>query len=802
MFDQLINKSMMKKNINIPNDQQTIKPQSTWGLDPQVILALFVKYWYWFLISIFLGLFLGRFYIAHTMPVFQTSVTILINEAEERPIVDNTALLQGLGLPGGMKNLENQMMILKSRDLTEKTLENLAFEVDFYYKTLRNNLPTYPDQPVKIVMLSGNPLPRDIEFALTLLEGKKFNLNSESDAFPLTQIASFGDTISTQAGSFIIECYNEDAFLKDKNRRIYFTYYSTSRLVNYYSNRLNVELLSREGSILRVSLIGTNREKDADFLNKHIEGFQAISLDKKNTEAARRIQFIDDQLIGISDSLSITENRLQQFRSSNRVMDLSAQGQSIIAQVTLLENEKARLSLEANYYDYLSEYLTNDAVGEIPIVPITMGINDAGLTRLVEELAELQGQLATRGAGEMNPLQRNLEQRVTTAKAALRETLNGLRRANSLARSENQQQINRANAQASALPVTERQLLGIERKFKLNDELFTYLLETRAEQEMQKASNRSDSEVVDPADPRFSIRISPNPSKIKFVGIFAGFGIPFSIIFLFFLLNKRIKEDNLDQLTNLPVVGHIPKNTGSHNTVVFENPNSSITEAYRILRNRMQFLTKDAVSPVILVTSSMPGEGKSFTAINLASVYSLLGKKTVLIGFDLRKPKIHQYFNLANEKGISTWLIGKDRLLDIIQQTSYENLSIIASGPIPPNPSELLALEKTDQLIKLLKERFEYIVIDSAPIGIVSDTFHLTSYANACLLVVRVGFTLRDILERTLNEIFTSGTKGLSIVINDIRLDSKLFGYGEKYGYTSEKGRIRRHSPLKRKIYN
>ena len=203
-------------------------------------------------------------------------------------------------------------------------------------------------------------------------------------------------------------------------------------------------------------MFGTNPGKDVDFLNKHLEKYQRISLDRKNAEAERRIQFIDDQLIGISDSLLITENRLQQFRSSNRVMNLSAQGQAIIGQVTLLENERARLSLEADYYDYLADYLDKNDSGEIPIIPITMGINDPGLTRLVEELATLQGQLSTTGAGEMNPLQRNLAQRVRAAKDALRETLNGLRRANSLARSENQQQINKANVQIGRASCRER----------------------------------------------------------------------------------------------------------------------------------------------------------------------------------------------------------------------------------------------------------------------------------------------------------------------------------------------------------
>jgi len=197
----------------------------------------------------------------------------------------------------------------------------------------------------------------------------------------------------------------------------------------------------------------------------------------------------------------------------------------------------------------------------------------------------------------------------------------------------------------------------------------------------------------------------------------------------------------------------------------------------------------------------MPGDGKTFTAINLASVYSMLGKKTVLVGFDLRKPKIYQDFNLTNEKGVSTWLIGKDKILEIIQETSFENLSIITAGPIPPNPSELTALEKTGEFIKLLKEKYDYIIIDSSPIGIVSDTFHLASLSDACLLVARPGKTLRDLFWISLNEIRNRNITGVSMVLNDIQSKSKYYGYGEKYGYINGQENQKR-GLFKRKFLN
>lgn len=785
----------MNKNQEFVPMEMPVKNQTlSNGLDPLVILTLLKNNWLLLTIALFVSVLLARFYVNHTLPVFLTSTTLLINESGDRALVNNDDLLQGLGLPGGMRNLENQMFIILSKAVTEKALASLPFETEFYRKTVKNQLSLYPEVPIRIIFENRDALPKGVEFMFVYLGNEKFRIECESPVFPLQKQATFGEQIEWMGVNFRIEPRNLEWLNQNINSEVFFVNHSLNQLVNYFNSRLDVELISRGGSLIKISIAGTNRYRDADFLNKLAEVFQAISLDKKNTEALRRIQFIDDQLIGISDSLSVTESRLQQFRSANRIMDVSAQGQSIIAQATLLENERARLNLEANYYDYLADYLAKDVTGELPIVPITMGITDPGLTRLVTDLADLQGQLASRGAGEMNPLQNLLAQRVRSTKEALLETLNGLRRANSLARHENEVQINRTNTQASALPVTERQLLGIERKFRLNDELYTYLLQTRAEHQMQKASNVSDSEVVDPADPRFSIVIAPNPMKIYFVGVFAGVGLPFLLILLIFILNKKLKEDDIRMLVDLPIVGYIPKSTEKTNTLVFNLPNSSIAEAFRLLRSRMQFFIKETSSPVVLLSSSMPGEGKTFVAINLASAYSLLGKKTVLVGFDLRKPSIYNDFELSNEKGLSTWLIGQDTLDQVVLKTEFDNLWLLPAGPVPPNPSELTALDKTTELIHLLKERFDYIIIDSSPIGFISDTYHLAALSDACLLVVRPKVTLKKMLEGTLRDMVQNQIKGISIVVNDATIESKQYVYGDKFGYTYDKKRKKKLS--------
>lgn len=778
----------MSNDILLQSSPQKKNPPQENVIDLKKIIHLVVANWYYFIIALFLSISGAYIYNTYTIPTYRISATLLIDEGKKGNLLGDNQLLEGFGLGEGMKNLDNQIMVLTSRTLIGRTLDELPFEIEYYYRGLRSKASLYPDSPIKIIPEAVDSLPRDIEFIFEYLENNIFSLEAESEDFNDFYIqASFGEIIKTPGGSFRIEVTKGNWPKDYLGRKVYFIIHSRKNLVESYRQRMYVDKLFKNGTILNIGLDGTNRAMDVEFIDKLLEIFLNNSLDKKNQEAIRTIQFIDDQLIGISDSLVITENKLQRFRSKNKVMNLSAQGQIIINQAMTLENEKARLGIESNYYSYLAEYLAKDNVGEVPIAPATMGITDPGLTKLVADLAVLQSQFYSKSLGEKNPLQSQLAQRVNNTKEALRETLNGVIRANSLAINEITDQIRTINAQATALPETERQLLGIERKYKLNDALYTFLLEKRAGAQIQKASNFSDSEVIDPSEADV-FPIKPKKRLIYFFSLITGFGIP-----LLWLLiadsfnNKVINDEDILKITDIPIIGHIPHSQLKKNKVVFEEPGSPAAEAFRSLRSRMQFFTKEAISPIIVVSSTIPGEGKTFTAINLASVYSLIGKKTILVGFDLRKPKIFADFNLNNDHGVSTWLIGKDSLDDIIFNTPYENLSIIPAGPIPPNPSELIALPKTEELLRLLKEKYECIIIDSSPIGTVSDTFHLSALANTTILIVRQNLTLKELLEDTIKELKIIDIKSLSLVINDLDFNENRYNYSGRYGYITKK---------------
>jgi tyrosine-protein kinase Etk/Wzc len=775
------------------NDAQRKRPQQEEVIDLKKIFHLIINSWVYFVISIIVALLVAYIYIACYIPTYRVSATLLINDEKKLPSMGSDQLFEGFGLGSGTKNLDNQVMILSSRALIGRTLDELPFYTECYHRGLFNTITLYPNPSIRIVPEKVDSLPFNIEFVFKYLDNDKFSIDSKTkSSIVLHTKASFGETIKTPKGSFRIELSPGNLSYDYASQKIYFIFHSRNSLVDRYVKRLKVERESKTGTTLRISLEGTNKEMDIEFLNRLAEIFLNNSLDKKNQEAIRTVQFIDDQLIGISDSLVITENKLQSFRSKNRVMNLSAQGQVIIDQSMSLENQKARLGIEANYYDYLSEYLAKDNVGQVPITPATMGITDPGLTKLVADLAELQGQFYSKSLGEKNPLQSQLAQKVRNIKESLKEILNGVKRSNNLAMNEISDQIRTVNAQATALPVTERQLLGIERKYKLNDQLYTFLLEKRAGAQIQKASNMPDNEIIDTSNADM-VPVKPKKQIIYLIALMGGLSFPLFWILIIDIFNNKVKgDDDIKRIADIPIAGHIPHSLNKKNIIVFDEPDSRVAEAFRLLRSRMQFFTKEANSPIILITSTMPSEGKTFTAINLASAYSLIGKKTVIVGFDLRKPKIYNDFGIDNNHGISSWLIGNDSLEDIIKATHFENLSIISAGPIPPNPSELIASNKTEELLKLLKKKYEYIIIDSAPIGTVSDTFHISTFADTCILVVRPKTTLKYLLEDTIKELQSSDIKSLSVVMNDYGPEYNRLGYGGKYSYNYEKDKVKK----------
>jgi len=763
-----------------------VKTHSIFGtINPQKVLKLIMNRWYYFVAALVICTIGALYYMNHKLPSYAVTTTILVEE-EEDPMM-NENLLQGFALSGGVQNLDNQMYIIASFSLVKQAVEELPFEINVYKKGLASKVSYYPMSPIRIEA-GPEGLPYGVGFTFKYQGDETFRLADNTEN-KLDSIFTFGKLIRFGNKSFTIYPQPELADIYQTGDKIFIDFMDHERLANLYLSRMEVELAARDGSILELRLEGTNRIKDMVFLDKLAEVYIDDNLNKKNAEAERIIDFIEKQLGDVQDSLEITETELQEYRSRNQIMDISAQAQHILDQAVLLENEEAQLNLKREYYLYLDGYMAKEENDEAPISPSSMGIEDPLLATHMQELAGLQAEYFSAGVGERNPLQGQLELRIRNSKKSIRETLAGVIRANQLGIEENQRQLSRLNGEASNLPDKERQLLGFQRRFNLNNVLYNFLMEERANAQIQAASNTPDNVLVDPA--RASMQISPLWSVTLLFAFALAIGLPtLFLLFTNIFQNKVATEEDLDFVKNLPVIGHFPHSRLSYNTVVLTEPSSIIAESFRSLRTRLEFFTTDVACPMLVISSSMPGEGKSFTAINLASAYSLAGKKTLLVGLDLRKPTISENFEFNDDElGVSSYLIGKKKLDEVIFKTEYENLFVLPSGPIPPNPGELASSEKALKMFEALKKKFDYIIVDSAPVGVVSDIYPVAKMADSVLIIVRHNHTKKNVLSATLHEMQLHDLQSIGLLMNDIkaRSGSYRYAYKYKYGYSSAK---------------
>ncbi len=790
-------------------------------IDLSKYFYMFLGNWYWFVLAVMLSLSASWFVNRYAGKVYRVTASLLIEDESNATrgigssMFGGNDMMAGFGLYPGYYNLQNQILILKSQTLVSKTLHSLNFGVSYFSDELLGPQERFDEVPFIVLPDNGRSQPLGVTFTVELKsdgtiaidceqtgdEIRLYSFLTEKTAnapgdIELDRTVKFGETIEGEGYSFVIVRRTDDPDSEPAEGTWMFSFNSYDDLTGEWSRVLNLTTLDQEASIVSLEVETSCPAKAQMFINRHLEMYLQRTLDKKNQVATNTISFIDGQLTTIADSLDITEVNLQDYRRNNQVVDLSFQSQQLFEQTKELDNQKAQIKMKDDYFKYLIDYLAANRESGDLVSPSVIGIDDPLLNNLVLDLNRMADQkTAMAGSGaSRNPYMATLESQIRSAKARLEENTRNLLNNNNLAMRDVNTRLNSLMAEVRKLPQTERELLGIERKFKLNDNIYTFLLQRRAEAQIAKASNTADNEVIDPAK---VIRpyIKPKPVQNYAMGLLAGLAIPALVLIIISAFNNTVtSEDDIKRITDLPLAGHIIHSMKDYQTVVLDDPKSQVAETFRSLRTRLQFFTKDNPSPVILISSSMPAEGKTFASVNLASAYSLVGRKTVLVGFDLRKPKIYSDFKLNGDKGVSTYLIGQNTLDEIIQESGYDNLSVIVAGPVPPNPAELAGSAKTKELFTELKKRFDYIIIDSAPMGAVSDAFSLASVADVTIILVRHNRTIKHILGNTIADAKANGLTGMSLLLNDISRDQGVYGYsgryryGYRYGYRSGYG--------------
>lgn len=750
-------------------------------------ISLFISNWYWFAIALLIAISIAYGINRWSEKAYTVSATLLIKGDQSASLSD---IFPGSDVYRSQQNLKNEIGILKSLDLNLRVMKQLPDFFIVYTKVGKRGIAEtrmYKDCPFVVVFdsLEDQTIGRRID--IKIISDSKYVLRlNGSKAFQ--KELSFGERFKASGFNFVIYPRDANGFKFDPNdsNKYYISFISPESLANTYRSKLSVNPIEEDASLVQLTTSGFVPEQEADYLNKLMSIYLDYGLEYKNLTAAQTINFIEEQLGVISDSLKRAEKVLESFRLANRLIDISREGMMIQNKLEGIDGEKTKLLMQKNYFEYLKDYIDSKREDGDIVAPSVMGVTDQMLMGLVSQLTQFQQQkkqLAMNLYDSAEPL-KLLEKNIISVRQAISENVaDGLVNIENSIR-ETDRRLLAVEKEISKLPSTERQMINIQRKFDLNNTVYTYLLEKRAEAGIAKASNVSDNRIIDKAGFFSTSRIKPKESQNLMIAIILGLIIPLAgIVLIDYLNNKIIDKKDVEKGTKAPIVGFISHNRLKTEMPVIESPGSTIAESFRSVRTNLKYFIKDTKCPVISVSSTITAEGKTFISANLAAIIAMSGKRVLLVGLDLRKPRIHRILGIANDGGLSDYLIGEKDYKNVVNKTDTNNLWYTPAGPVPPNPAELIESKRMDEFINKAKKEFDYIIIDTPPVAIVTDALLVSPLTDFYIFVVRQRYTSRNTLELIEELHKNENIKSIGIVINDINL-SGYYGYGLRYGYS------------------
>lgn len=760
-------------------------------LDFKRYLSLFISNWYWFAFSIFIAISIAYSINRWSENLYVVSSSILIKDDQLGGMGSGVAnIFPGKEPFRTQQNLNNEIGILKSFMINYRVMTKLPdFHVVYTGVGKRGFAETrmYNRCPFIVLYdsLERQTLGKNIE--IRIISEQHYELKLQGEKNNITPRA-FGDRVTENGFDFIIELRDKSRYRFDPNvsNKYYFHFVSPATLANQYRRRLSITPVEEDASLVTITSTGPVPAQEADYLNMLMEEYRDYGLEYKNLTADQSIGFIEEQLNVISDSLDKAEKELENFRSRHRIIDINLEGTSIQRRIEQINSEMANLQIMRIYYDYLSVYIDDRKETTELIAPSVMGISDQILIRLVDRLSELQqekGILSMNFNETTRPL-RMVEVEIATTKEAIKINIeDGRNNIEKLFAGANDR-FKEIEKEISSLPFVERQLINIQRKFEINNTVYTFLLEKRAEAGILKASNVPENRIIDYAGIYSSYRIKPKDRQNLLMALVLGLFFPIlGIVVIDYFNNKIIDKKDIERGTSVPAIGFIGHNNLKTEVPVARNPASTLSESFRAVRTNLKYFLRETPNPVIAVSSTITAEGKTFVSTNLAASLASLGKKVLLVGLDLRKPRIHKILGIDNVIGMSSFLIGEANFEDVIIRTTIDNLWYTPSGTVPPNPAELIEDPAMVQFVKKAKENFDYIIIDTPPVAIVTDALLLSPLADFYIFIVRQRYTSKNTLGLLEELKQNKSIKGIGILMNDVSLTG-YYGYGLRYGYS------------------
>ena len=644
---------------------------------------------------------------------------------------------------------------------------------------------------VSAVYVTGGDHPT-MEFLLTKAEraNDEFFSSLPADAVldegSVTVPFTWGEPVSL-FGCNMLPSLNEEVEF-DPNANYSFSVISEDALIKDLLSRLSIAEAFDSEFIFKMSLEGSSPQRADDYLNTSIQLLQEYEVEQKNQQAENTLRFIRSQILHLTDTINIIQARMSAHRRLNATIDLSSEGQMLFEKRTTLQENLAGLTYKEQYFAYLSDYLRKRQNYYGLMAPSAAGIEDQLLHKLVTDVVNLSIELQELQVSvqEESPVLNRKKQELDAIKRSLAENVDNLENGVRIEKAALSEELKILNKKIASLPGKEQAFIDIQRQFEVTNEQLVYLLRKLSETEMMKAGTTPNTAIIDEAVYAGTEPIRPVPSKNYLIGFLLGLGIPAGLLAAFGLLGDKIlSEADVIQATGIPVAGRVFECPFDTQNVVFDFPDSPTAESFRGIRSNIRFALQDsdsADSKIILITSSVGGEGKTFTSINLAESFASAGLRTVLVELDLRKPKVFSAKGVSNDKGITSYLFGQHTPEEIIRPLEGSHLDLVTSGPLSPNPSELFVSKKFEKLVHELKERYDLIVFDTAPLGLVSDTNELMKFADVNLYLVRYNYSRKSHLEPLVSYHQEKRAKRLYLVLNDIPKSEKgSFGYG--FGY-------------------
>ena len=777
------------------------------GFDIKAILTKLLIYWKWFVVSVVVCVACAFVYLRHATPVYRIQASVMINDNKKGSFQNQMMAIQDFGFMGTTASIDNEIEVLRSKSMIKRAVLDKEFYKVYSIKGRVMGRVIYGKYPVNLSISQEDldNMQRGITLEITQpddstsymvtyeyedLYGEVYEYKKKVSALPYV--------IESPVGQLILSKGEADYLTPDQT--LYISVVPPIRMAKSFLSNLSIEPTSKTTSVAYISLLDVNKARGVDFVNSLVAAYNRENNNDKNIVALKTAEFIEERLNKVEDELNATENAMAEFKRSSGLTNLTGDAQKVLEGNSEYEKKRVEINTQLNLVTYLREYV-NDPKNKLQAIPVNVGLKETSLVTSINKYNEgvIERNRLLRTASESNPAVLDLTVSLDLMAQAVKTSVESLYESLTIQKRDVEKEANKYESKIGNAPTQEKVLEEYKRQQEVKAGLYLMLLQKREENSIALAATADNAKIIDAALAN-DLPVAPKKSMILLVALVLGCAIPVAVIYLMEILRYKIEGRNdLEKLTTVPILGDVSVDhnlkKGQRGIAVRENENNMMTETFRSIRTNLQFLLNGPEKKVIQFTSTTSGEGKTFVSSNLAMSLALLGKKVILLGLDIRKPRLAEMFGFADRtKGITTYLAGdaedKDLLYrQIIPSGINANLDILPAGIVPPNPAELLSKENLDKAIEILKKKYDYILLDTAPVGLVTDTLIISRVSDACIYVCRADYTPKNDINM-LNTLYAENKlPNLGLVLNGVDMTKRKYGYYYGYGSYGKYGR-------------